>query len=112
MPSPTDAQRETARKGHGATSQPRQPWRQSEASDRVAAVIARASESGLFGDKNGRIAGRVSKRLIEQARARAGLTSDTQLIEYALANIAVEDEFAEAFQAVRRTVDPDLQLEL
>jgi hypothetical protein len=111
MTSPTDAQRETARKGQGATTQLRQSRRQTEAVERVAAVIVRAEESGLLGDKNSRIAGRVSTRLIDQARARTGLTSDTQLVEYALANIAVEDEFAEAFEVARGAVDPDLQLE-
>jgi hypothetical protein len=32
------------------------------------------------------------------------------LIEFALANIALEDRFAESFDVVRGTVDPELNL--
>lgn len=55
--------------------------------ERVAAVLARARESGLTASKGGRIAGRVSPELIERAKARTGLQSDTELVEFALANV-------------------------
>ena len=57
-----------------------------------------------------RIGGRVSPALVEQAKARTGIETDTDLIEFALANIALEDRFAETFKAVRGTVDPGLKL--
>ncbi len=79
--------------------------------DRVTAVLARAKESGLRSGKRGRIAGRVSPELIERAKARTGLQSDTELVEFALANIAIEDNFAEVFRKLEATVDPDLDLE-
>jgi len=79
-------------------------------STRVEAVMAAAERSGLLREKSGRIGGRVSALLVEQAKARTGIETDTDLIEFALANVALEDRFAEAFSAVRGTVDPDLEL--
>lgn len=76
----------------------------------VEAVIAAARRSGLLHQKSGRIGGRVSPALVEQAKARTGIETDTDLIEFALANIALEDRFAESFKAVRGKVDLDLKL--
>jgi hypothetical protein len=76
----------------------------------VEAVMAAAQRSGLLEEKSGRIGGRVSPALVEQAKARTGIEADTDLIEFALANIALDDKFAETFKAVRGTVDPDLKL--
>lgn len=74
----------------------------------VAAVMHAAADEGLTVSKDGRIAGRVSSELIAKAKEKTGITSDTELLEFALANVAVEDKFADAFHAVRGTVDPDL----
>ena len=79
-------------------------------STQVEAVMAAARRSGLLHEKSGRIGGRVSPALVERAKARTGIEADTDLIEFALANIALEDNFAESFKAVRGTVDPDLKL--
>lgn len=76
----------------------------------VEAVMAAAQRSGLLEEKSGRIGSRVSPALVERAKARTGIETDTDLIEFALANIALDDRFAEAFKAVRGTVDPDLKL--
>ncbi|WP_244487460.1 hypothetical protein [Aureimonas sp. Leaf460] len=76
----------------------------------VDAVMHAAASEGLTVAKDGRIAGRVSSELIAKAKARTGLASDTELIEFALATIAIEDDFAEAFHAVRGTIDPDMDL--
>jgi len=73
-------------------------------------VMDAAERSGLLKDKSGRIAGRVSRALIEQAKRRTGIESDTDLIEFALASIALEDNFAEVFKASHGKVDPDLKL--
>jgi hypothetical protein len=48
--------------------------------------------------------------LVEQAKARTGIESDTDLIEFALANIALDDKFAESFKVIRGMVDTDLKL--
>ena len=76
----------------------------------VTAVMAAAQRSGLLEEKSGRIGGRVSPVLVERAKARTGIEADTDLIEFALANIALEDKFAESFKAARGTVDADLNL--
>ena len=76
----------------------------------VEAVMAAAERSGLLHEKGGRIGGRVSPTLVRQAKAQTGIQTDTDLIEFALASIALEDRFAESFKAVRGTVDPDLKL--
>ena len=41
----------------------------------------------------------MSHALVERAKARTGIETDTDLIEFALANIALEDRFAESFKA-------------
>lgn len=77
---------------------------------RVQAVMSAAERSGLLKEKSGRIGGRVSPRLVRKAKASTGIKTDTDLIEFALASVALEDRFAEAFKAVRGSVDPDLDL--
>ena len=76
----------------------------------VEAVMAAAERSGLLHEKGGRIGGRVSPALVRQAKAQTGIKTDTDLIEFALASVALEDRFAESFKAVRGTADPDLKL--
>jgi len=80
------------------------------ADEKVEAVMAAAERSGLLGGKSGRIGGRVSPALVEQAKARTGIEADTDLIAFALANLALEDRFAEVFRAARGKVDPGLNL--
>ena len=74
------------------------------------AVLSAAEKSGLLGEKSARIGGRISSALLEQAKKQTGITTDTDLIEFALANVALEDEFSNAFDKVRGTVDPSLKL--
>jgi hypothetical protein len=101
-----------SRKRRSAASGKSATLRESGANrDRVVAVLARAKESGLTLSKGGRIAGRVSPELIERAKALTGLRSDTELLQFALANIAIEDDFAQAFRELKGAVDPDLDLE-
>lgn len=80
------------------------------AEGRVEAVMHAAKQSGLLGEKGGRIGGRVSRSLIRQAKRQSGIEADTDLIEFALATIALEDNFAEVFKASRGKVDPTLKL--
>ena len=49
-------------------------------------VMDAAKRAGLLKDKSSRISGRVSAALIEQAKRRTGIESDTDLIEFALAS--------------------------
>jgi len=77
---------------------------------RFEAVMQAAEHSGLLSKKSGRIGGRVSPALIRQAKRQTGIETDTDLIEFALASVALEDNFAEAFKQARGKVDPDLKL--
>lgn len=77
---------------------------------RVEAVMAAAERSGLLDEKSGRIGGRVSPTLVKRAKALTGIETDTDLIEFALANVALEDGFAERFKAARGKVAPDIKL--
>lgn len=79
--------------------------------DKVDVIIQAAKDSGLLSGKDGRIGSRVSAKLISRAKAQTGIASDTQLIEFALASLALEDNFIEAFRKVRGKVDPELNLE-
>lgn len=76
----------------------------------AAEIMKKARASGLLDEKGSRITGRVSKVLVEQAKRRTGITENTQLIEFALASLALEDNFAEAFKSVKGAVDPDIKL--
>lgn len=77
---------------------------------RFEAVMRAAEQSGLLSEKGGRIGGRVSPALVRQAKRQTGIEADTDLIEFALASIALEDNFAEAFKASRGKVDPKVKL--
>ena len=77
---------------------------------RFDAVMEAAKTSGLLGEKSGRIAGRVSEALLAQAKRQTGIKSDTDLIEFALATVALEDKFPGAFKEARGKVDPGLKL--
>jgi hypothetical protein len=78
--------------------------------ERFHAVMQAAEQSGLLREKSGRIAGRVSRALIQKAKRQTGIQADTDLIEFALAAVALEDNFAEAFRASRGRIDPGLTL--
>ncbi|WP_236016046.1 hypothetical protein [Brucella endophytica] len=78
---------------------------------RVDAVMQAARQSGLIGEKSGRIAGRISPVLVEEAKKATGLQSDTELLEFALANVALKDDFAKEFKKLKGTIDPTLDLE-
>ncbi len=77
---------------------------------RFEAVMQAAEQSGLLSEKSGRIGGRVSPALIKQAKRRTGIEADTDLIEFALATVALEDNFAATFKKARGKVDPGLKL--
>jgi hypothetical protein len=77
---------------------------------RFEAVMRAAEKSGLLNEKGGRIGGRVSPALVRQAKRQTGIETDTDLIEFALATIALEDNFADVFKESRGKIDPKLKL--
>jgi hypothetical protein len=79
---------------------------------RFEAIMRTAEQSGLLSEKSSRIGGRVSPALVWQAKRQTGIETDTDLIEFALATVALEDNFAEAFKESRGKVAPTLKLDL
>jgi hypothetical protein len=77
---------------------------------RLEAVMKAAKHSGLLGEKSTRIGGRISAALIEMAKKQTGIETDTDLIEFALANVALDDNFGQTFRKTRGSVDPTLKL--
>ncbi|MPZ34961.1 MAG: hypothetical protein GEV13_28970 [Rhodospirillales bacterium] len=76
------------------------------------AVIATARELGLLGGENGRIGGRVRRQLVAAAKKKSGIASDTELLEYALAKVALEDDFGTKLVRRKGRISQDLDLEL
>lgn len=63
-------------------------------------VLEQARAVGLLGwAKKTRLSGRVPAGLIEAAKKRAHVSSDTDLLELALSRLALEDEFGAPCQA-------------
>ncbi|HEY1362351.1 MAG TPA: hypothetical protein VGF60_08915 [Xanthobacteraceae bacterium] len=78
---------------------------------RRSAVLATVERAGLLAGARARIAGRIRKRLVKAAKSRSGIDSDTDLLEYALARVALEDDFARKLIAREGRVPQDIDLE-
>jgi hypothetical protein len=75
-------------------------------------ALAMAEQEGLLrGGRTRIIRGRMPEALVSEAKKRAGIKSDTELIELALASIAMSDNYGEWLLSRRGTIDPDLALE-
>jgi hypothetical protein len=71
-----------------------------------------AKQQGLLsGGRTLTVRGRMPSLLVEQAKRKTGIESDSKLIEVALANLIVADEYADWLLAQRGTVSKDLDLE-
>lgn len=80
------------------------------ANSRVAATLSTAAAIGLTsGTKTKRLSGRAHEELFAAARARSGLDG-SDLLEYALAKVALEDDFAERVLLREGSIDRDLDL--
>lgn len=75
------------------------------------AILETAKNTGLLAGASGRIAGRIRKHLVNAAKARSGIKSDTELLEYALARVALEDDFGQKLIARQGRVPRDVDLE-
>lgn len=85
----------------------------SPATLRNAATLESARAAGLLGDaKNARVAGRVSSALVAAAKKSAGLSSDTDIIEIALARLALEDDFGAKLVRNKGSVPRELNIEI
>jgi hypothetical protein len=74
-------------------------------------VLEQARAVGLLGEaKNRRLSGRVPAGLIEAAKKRAHVSSDTELLELALSRLALEDDFGERLVRRKGSVPADIDL--
>jgi hypothetical protein len=67
---------------------------------------------GLLGGENSRIGGRVRRELVAAAKKKSGIVSDTELLEYALAKVALEDDFGTKLVRRKGQIAQDVDLEL
>ncbi|MGI8784149.1 MAG: hypothetical protein ACR2L2_10940 [Acidobacteriota bacterium] len=75
-------------------------------------VLLIAQQRGLFrGARTKVVRGRMPEALVSKAKARTGIQSDTALLEVALANLAVADDYPEWLLSRRGTVSQDIDLE-
>lgn len=81
-------------------------------SARLKDILVIAEEAGLLnGARTKIVRGRMPKALVNRAKARTGIKRDTELLEVALANLAVADDFPEWLLSRKGTVSKDLDLE-
>lgn len=86
---------------------------QESAANRNRQVLEQARVAGLLGaPKDKRISGRVPARLLAAARRRAHVSSDTDLIEIALARLALEDDFGAKLVGRKGSLPKTVDLEL
>jgi hypothetical protein len=81
-------------------------------SRRIDDALSIAGQQGLLsGGRTLTVRGRMPSLLVEQAKKKTGIQSDSKLIEAALANIVAADEYGDWLLAQRGTVSKDLDLE-
>jgi hypothetical protein len=81
-------------------------------SRRLDDALSIARQQGLLsGGRTLTVRGRMPSLLVEQAKRKTGIQSDSKLIEAALANIVAADEYGDWLLAQRGTVSKDLDLE-
>jgi hypothetical protein len=85
---------------------------ESAARHRRERVVAAAAEAGLLAGGRSPLGARLPQPLIEAAKARTGLTSTTEVVEYALAKVALEDDFGAKLVARKGRVPADLKLDV
>jgi hypothetical protein len=79
---------------------------------RIADAMSIAEQQGLLrGGRTLTVRGRMPSLLVEQAKKKTGIKSDSKLVEAALATIVVADDYADWLLAQRGTVSKDLDLE-
>jgi hypothetical protein len=76
-------------------------------------VLEQAHAAGLLGPaKDMRVSGRVPAGLVEAAKARAHVSSDTELLEIALSRLALEDDFGAKLLRRKGIIPDGVDLEL
>lgn len=73
-----------------------------------------AEAKGLIrkGEKRRTVTARMTEELLAAAKQQTGIESDSELVEMAVANLAVGADFMEWLLAQRGTLDKDFQIDL
>src|SRR5271169_7104703 len=81
-------------------------------SSKLRDIMVIAEKEGLLrGERTQVIRGRMPEALVTRAKKRSGIDSDTDLIEVALANIAVADDYADWLLSRSGVVGSEADLE-
>jgi len=95
------------RKNHAAMGE-KSPTHSSKFRD---VMVIAEGEGLLRGKRTQVVRGRMPEALVTRAKKRTGINSDTALIEVALANIAVADDYADWLLTRRGAVGREAELE-
>ena len=87
-------------------------WGEPPAPDRRAGILAAARDMGLGGTKDKTIGSRVPSALLEAAKTRSGIQSDSELLLYALSKVALEDDFGSRLLSMKGSVPKDVALDV
>jgi len=74
-------------------------------------MVIAEKEGLLRGERTQVVRGRMPEALVARAKKRTGIDSDTDLIEVALANIAVADDYADWLLSRRGVLDREADLD-
>ena len=92
--------------------EPADQRRKALAEMRNRATLESARAAGLLGGaRSARVAGRVPAELVAAAKKSVGLSSDTDLIEVALARLALEDDFGAKLVRDKGSLPRDIDIE-
>lgn len=81
-------------------------------SSKLRDVMAIAEKEGLLrGERTQVVRGRMPEALVARAKRRTGISSDTELIEVALAHIAVADDYADWLLSRSGAIGSEAELE-
>lgn len=73
-------------------------------------VLYQAAAAGyLEGQKSERVGGRVPKSLISAAMDKSGIQSPSELLEYALSKVAIEDDFGKKLLSLKGSIPDDVE---
>jgi hypothetical protein len=76
------------------------------------AVMEHVASQGLMEGENAPVGARVPKKLVARAKKQSGITSTTELVEYALAKVVLEDDFGRKLVALKGTIPKDIKLDV
>jgi hypothetical protein len=79
---------------------------------RVDAIMSDAERQGFLNTNESRITARLSRKMVDAAKLKTGISSDSELVKFAIAQIVTDDPFKKVFKKLRGCIDPDIDLEL